>query len=184
MDVTLTEATEKPATKPLLEVWGRNELMRHVPSLEWLVWKLDQDLRQRIDKLYVSIAAIPHDDPRRGPIDEHGRALCRAIDRLAETARHTRINQPPNDLGERLAWSINHAISCLNSLDPSLFGRRYPFHTFERSKSEPLYGAMVAVMSHVRDLTALVRTIAPDLDERLLEGLVTLERPLRSEPMA
>ena len=43
---------------------------------------------------------------------------------------------------------------------------------------------MVAVMSHVRDLTALVRTIDPALDERLLEGLVTLERPLRREPMA
>ena len=43
---------------------------------------------------------------------------------------------------------------------------------------------MVAVMSHVRDLTALVRAIDPGLDERLLEGLVTLERPLRKEPFA
>lgn len=182
--MTLTEATEKPATKPLLEVWGRNEVMRHVPSLEWLVYKLDHDLRRRVEKLWVSIAAIAHDDPRRAALDDHARALCRAIDRLAEVARHTRTNQPPNDLGDRLAWSINHAVSCLNSLDPALFGRRCPFHTFERSKAEPVYSATVGVIAHVRDLTALVRTIDPSLDERLLDGLVTLQEPLRREPMA
>src|SRR6266568_4899360 len=107
-NMTLTEATEKPATKPLFEVWGRNEVMRHVPSLEWLVWKLDEDLRRRIEKLYASVAALPHDDPRRPPLDDHVRALCRAIDRLADTARHMRTSQPPNDLGDRLSWSIAH----------------------------------------------------------------------------
>jgi hypothetical protein len=182
--MTLTEATEKPATKPLLEVWGRNEVMRHVPSLEWLVWKVDHDLRRRIEKLCVSIAAMNHDDPRRPAVDDLGRGLCRALDRLGEIARHTRTNHPPNDLADRLAWSVNHAVSCLNSLDPSLFGRRCPFHTFERSKSEPVYGATVAVISHLRDLTNLVRTIDPDVDARLLDGLVTLEQPLRREPIA
>lgn len=182
--MTLTEATEKPATKLSLEVWGRNEVMRHVPSLEWLVRKLDHDLRHRIETLCASMAALPHDDPRRGAIDDHARALCRAIDRLAETARHTRAGQAPNDLADRLMWAVNHAAASLNSLDPALFGRRCPFHTFERSKAEPIYGAMVAVISHVRDLTTIVRTIDPDLDGRLLADLVTLERPLRQEPMA
>jgi hypothetical protein len=182
--MTLTEATEKPATKPLLEVWGRNEVMRHVPSLEWLVWKVDHDLRRRIEKLYVSIATLHHDDPRRPWIEEAGRALCRALDRLAETARHTRTNHPPSDLGDRLAWSVNHAVSCIESLDPSLFGRRCPFHTFERSKSEPVYGAMVAVIAHVRSLTEAARTIDPDVDGRLLDDLVALKEPLRREPIA
>ena len=182
--MTLTEATEKPATKPLLEVWGRNEIMRHVPLLDTLVRKLDDDVRHRVEKLWVSIAMLSHDDPRRGPIEDHARALCRAIDRLAETARHTRMHQPPNDLGDRLIWSVNHAISCLNSLDPALFGRRCPFHTFERSKAEPVYGAMVAMLAHVRNLTAIVRTVDPDVDGRLLDGLVTLEQPLRRDPIA
>ena len=182
--MTLTEATEKPTTKPLLEVWGRNEVMRHVPSLEWLLRKLDDDLRHRVEKLWVSIAAVPHEDPRRAALDDHARALCRSIDRLAEVARHTRANHVPNDLGDRLIWSINHAISCLNALDPALFGRRCPFHTFERSKAEPVYSAMVGVMAHVRDLTALVRTVDPALDERLLDGLVTLQEPLRRDPIA
>jgi len=182
--MTLTEATEKPATKPLLEVWGRNEVMRHVPSLEWLIWKLDYDVRRRIEKLYVSIATLHHDDPRRVPIEEVGRALCRALDRLADTARHTRTNHPPSDLGDRLSWSVNHAVSCVQSLDPSLFGRRCPFHTFERSKSEPVYGGMVAVLSHVRSLTEIARTVDPDVDGRLLDDLVALKEPLRREPIA
>lgn len=182
--MTLTEATEKAATKPLLEVWGRNEIMRHVPTAAWLVWKLDHDLRPRIEKLYAPFAALPHDDPRRAAVEEILRALCRAIDRLADTARHSRINQPPQDPGERLTWSIGHAVSCLNSLDPSLFGRRCPFHTFERSRSEPVYGAMVAVIAHVNRLTAAVRTIDPDVDARLLDGLVMSEQPLRADPIA
>lgn len=182
--MTIAEATDKPASKLLLEVWGRNEVMRHVPSLEWLVRKVDGDVRQRVEKLYVSIATMHHDDPRRPAVEESARALCRALDRLGETARHLRTNHPPNDLGDRLVWSVNHAVSCLNSLDPSLFGRRCPFHTFERSKSEPVYGATVAVLSHLRDLTSLVRTIDPDIDGRLLDGLVTLHEPLRREPIA
>jgi hypothetical protein len=182
--MTIAEATDKPASKLLLEVWGRNEVMRHVPSLEWLVGKVDGDVRRRVEKLYVSIATMHHDDPRRPAVEESARALCRSLDRLGETARHTRTNHPPNDLGDRMAWSVNHAVSCLNSLDPSIFGRRCPFHTFERSKSEPVYGATVAVLSHLRDLTALVRTIDPDIDGRLLDGLVTLQEPLRREPMA
>lgn len=182
--MTLTEATETQATKPLLEVWGRNEVMRHVPSLEWLVRKVDGDVRQRVEKLYVSIATLHHDDPRRAPVEEEARALCRALDRLGDTARHTRMNHPPNDLGDRLAWSVNHAVSCLNALDPSLFGRRCPFHTFERSKSEPVYSATVAVLSHLRDLTEAVRAIDPDIDGRLLSGLVDFQQPLRRDAMA
>jgi hypothetical protein len=183
-NMTITETTENPATKPLLEVWGRNEVMRHVPSLEWLTSKLDGDVRRRVEKLYVSIASMNHDDPRRPAVDDSARALCRALDRLAETARHTRTGHPPQDLGDRMAWSVNHAVSCLNSLDAALFGRRCPFHTFERSKSEPVYGATVAVLSHLRDLTNLVRTIDPDIDGRLLDNLVNLQTPLRRDAMA
>jgi hypothetical protein len=75
-------------------------------------------------------------------------------------------------------------VSCLSSLDAALFGRRCPFHTFERSKSEPVYGATVAVLSHLRDLTNIVRTIDPDIDGRLLDNLVNLQTPLRRDAIA
>src|SRR5947209_15424629 len=159
-----TDTAEKPATHPLLETWGKNERMRHIPSVEWLTWKLDYDLRRRIDKLAAPFAALGADDPRAGVLEAELRALCRAIDRLADTIRHNRGTQGPQDLSHRLAWAISQAVSAAQSLDPQLFGRRYPFQTFERSKSEMIYASLLVVMEHVARVTVLVRAIDPDLD--------------------
>ena len=179
-----TEAAEKPATHPLLETWGKNERMRHIPSVEWIVWKLDYDLRRRIDKLLVPFATLPQDDPHHGAIETEFRGLCRAVDRLSDTVRHSRGNHPPQDLSHHIAWSISQAASALHSLDSTLFGRRYPFQTFERPKGETLYGALLVIIDHVGRVTTLVRAIDPGIDARLLEDLVKLEQPLRETPIA
>jgi hypothetical protein len=178
-----TEAVEKPGLPPLLETWEKNERMRHVPSVEWMTRKLDSDLRPRIEKLYAPFPSLPADDPRHAPIEGEIRALCRAIDRLADSVRHIRQSQPPQDLLHRIFWSIGQAVSALLTLDANVFGHRYPFHTFERSKAEPVYAALLVVIAHIDRLTSLVRTIDPSLDERLCEGLVQLQEPLRREPM-
>ena len=179
-----TDAEEAAAGRSSLETWGRNEPMRHVPSAEWMSWKVDQDLRRRIELLFGPYANLSSDDPRRGPLENELRALCRAIDRLSEVARHSRNNHPPNELGERIAWCLNQAVSCLNSLDPHLIGRRYPFQTAERSKAEPLYGALLVIIQHVGRVLTLVRAVDPNVDEHLLDGLVQLETPLRTQPIA
>lgn len=179
-----TDAEEAAAGRSSLETWGKNEPMRHVPSAEWMSWKVDQDLRRRIELLFGPYANLSSDDPRRGPLENELRALCRAIDRLCEVARHSRNNHPPQDLGERIAWSLNQAVSCLNSLDPHLIGRRYPFQTAERSKAEPLYGALLVIIQHVGRVLTLVRAVDPNVDEHLLDGLVQLETPLRTQPIA
>src|SRR6266478_1385770 len=132
-----TDAEEAAAGRSLLETWARNEPMRHVPSAEWMAWKVDQDLRRRIEILFSPYSHLSSDDARRTPLENEFRALCRAIDRLSDAARHTRVNHPPHDLGDRIAWGLNQAVSSLNSLDPHLIGRRFPFHTGERSKGEP-----------------------------------------------
>ena len=134
------------------------------------------------------------DDPRpvspelapREPRTAEARAADHAaIDRLADTARFSRANTPaPAEIAARITWSINHALSSLGSLDANLFGRRYPFHTFERSKSEALYGALLVVIDHVRRLTVVTRSIDAGIDERLLEGLVVSQEPLREQKMA
>jgi len=167
MNSTLaTEPAEKAATRPPLETWGKNEHMRHVPPLAWIIEKLDIDLRRRIDKLSASIAAQTSSEA----IDGELRALCRAIDRLADTARFSRAANPaPAEVIARIAWAINHALASLGSLDANLFGRRYPFHTLERSKSEPIYGAFLVVIQHVHRLTTLTRAIDAGIDERLLD---------------
>src|SRR5438445_7435600 len=182
MNSTLaTEPAEKTAPRPPLETWGKNERMRHVPSLGWLIEKLDVDLRKRVDKLCASISSQPSNEA----VDVTMRALCLAIDRLADTARFSRASsQAPAEIAARITWSINHALSSLGTLDANLFGRRYPFHTFERSKSEALYGALLVVIDHVRRLTIVTRSIDAGIDERLLEGLVVLQEPLREQNMA
>jgi hypothetical protein len=163
-------ATE-PATHSLLETWGKNEVMRHVPPLDWIVRKLDGDLRARIGKIVAVFTAMAPDDPRHGAIESDLRLLCRAIDRLADAARHTRgQNHAPSDLPSRLTWSINHAVSVLGGLDASLFGRRYPFQTHERSRSEPVYAALLVVIQAAERTLPLIRAIDPGIDERLLGG--------------
>ncbi|MDP9361312.1 MAG: hypothetical protein M3P29_07675 [Acidobacteriota bacterium] len=179
-----TDADEAAAGRPLLETWGKNEPMRHVPSAEWMAWKVDQDLRRRIEILFNAFAAMAFDDPRRGPVENELRALCRAIDRLSDAARHVRNAHPPHDLGDRIAWGLNQAVASLNSLDPHLIGRRFPFQTAERSRAEPLYGALLVVIQHVGRVLTLVRAVDPNVDEHLLDGLVQLETPLRPQPIA
>lgn len=178
MNSTLaTEVTEKPAARSLLETWGKNECMRHIPSVEWMIDKVDRDLRRQIETLQASAAGEP--------VETELRALCRAVDRLADTAKYSRgANPAPADLGARMAWALDHALSCLRSLDGNLFGRRYPFQSFERSKAELTYGALLVVIEHVHRLTTLVRTADPQVDERLLEGLVNLKEPLREQAIA
>ena len=163
MNSTLaTEPTDKPATRSLQETWGKNERMRHVPTIEWIVDKLDRDLRRRI--------AILASSTMNEAIDAELKALCRAIDRLADAAKHSRAaGQPPAEIGARIDAAITHAVSCLRSLDTNLFGRRYPFQTFERSKGEAIYSALLLIIDRVLRVTDLVRRVDRTVDEKLLE---------------
>jgi len=164
-----------------LETWSANERMRHIPSVAWMVEKLDHDLRRRIDLLWDAAS-----NAIAGDVEKEFRGLCRSLDRVAEVARRTRGNHqhPPPDLGGRVQLALNHAVANLNMMDAELFGRRYPFHTSERSYAEPLWGAMLAVIEHVHHLTDLVRPLDRGIDERMFEGLVTLQTPLDARPIA
>ena len=174
-----------PAPRPsLLEQWPRNERMRHVPPLPWIVQKLDHDVRRRLEKLLVPFSDIGAADPRYARIEQELRAVCRSLDRVADVARRGRGGHPPNDLAARVRWALDHAIQNLTAADADTFGRRFPFQTFERSYAEPLWGAMLCVLQHVHNLIPLIRELEPDIDERMYEGLVNLIEPLRREPIA
>jgi len=189
-------ATEEPSTPTpsepgpdrasgtTLEQWHLNEHMRHVPSLPWIVQKLDQDLRRRLEKLLLPWPDVAATDPRHAAIETELRLVCRALDRVAETARRGRSGHAPNEITAKVRWCLDHAVQNLNAADASVFGRRYPFQTFERSNAEPLWGAMLTVIQHVQNLVPLIRELDPDIDERLYEGLVNLTEPLRREPIA
>src|SRR5260221_901166 len=173
------------AVTPLpLEIQAQNERMRHIPSTEWMVRKLEGDVRKRIDLMLEVLTNLPGDDPRPVDLEAALRVLCRSIDRLAQAARHGRINHAPNEMGAHLHWSLEHAAANLRGVDGETFGRRAPFHLFERSKSEPLYGAFLVVLAAIDRALTLARTIDRALDERLYAHLVQLETPMRPEPIA
>ncbi|HEY2094557.1 MAG TPA: hypothetical protein VGJ81_22075 [Thermoanaerobaculia bacterium] len=178
--MTDTLATEGPT-----EQWHSNERMRHIPRVHWMAEKLDGDLRTRIERACAAIESVTPDDPRRLAAEEIVRSLCKAIELLADVAKHTRGQlHPPNELSRHIGWSIQHAVASLRSADDDAIGRRFPFHTGERSKGEPLYGAFLSVVDATRRLVDAARFIDPNIDAALLEGLVRLETPMRTEPMA
>lgn len=168
-----------------MEHWHSNDTMRHIPSQSWMVQKLDHDLRRRIEKLWLPYSDLAANDPRHQALEKEFRALCRSLERVALVAtRHRGGLHPPNDLGSRIGWLVSHAVQSLNTADAATFGRRMPFHTFERSNAEPLWAAMLSVIQHTQKLVDLTREIEPEIDERMYEGLVQLREPLRREPIA
>ena len=167
------------------EKWSANERMRHIPTIAWMLQKLDGDLRHRIEKLYAVYAALPANDSRHAALEQEFRSLCRSVDRVADVARRPRgNNHPPAELGNRISWTLSHAATHLREADNDTFGRRLPYQTFERSNAEPLWAAMLSEIDHVQRIVPKIREVDPQIDERLYEGLVTLSEPLRSEPMA
>jgi hypothetical protein len=187
-----TDTPETPESTPVavtvsalpLEIHSQNERMRHIPSSDWMLRKMEGDVRQRVDLMVDVFHASSGDNTHRGELEGALRGLCRSVDRLADAARHGRINHAPNEIGAHLHWSIEHAVANLRGLDSETFGRRAPFHLFERSRSEPVYGAFLAVLAAIDRALAIARTIDPALDEQLYAHLVRLETPLRVEPIA
>ena len=182
-------ATETPdaaahAAALPLETIAANERMRHIPRIEWIINKLESDVRKRAD-LAINVAhALSPDDARRADLEGPLRALCRAIDRAGDVVRHTRTNHAPNETGAHILWSIEHAVASLRTVDPETFGRRQPFHFFERSKSETLYGALLAVLCSLDRVLATARGIDPSIDEKLYAHLVSLDPAMRTDPIA
>jgi hypothetical protein len=186
--MTSTVATEIPqppaAPTPHLETLGANERMRHIPAAEWIAEKVDGDIRRRIDILCTSFGSLAQADPVRQAADAELTALCRSLDKLADLAKHSRSNAHGADIATKVREALAHAAANLRAMDANAFGRRAPFHAFERSKAEPLVAALLVVISCVNRVTTVLRQADPRLDEHLLEGLVVLREPLRSEPIA
>jgi hypothetical protein len=178
-------ATEETPRSSLLETHAQNERMRHVPTIAWIVQKLEGDVRHHVEKVWLPYSDLPASDPRHPALEAAFRALCKSLDRVADVAkRHRHHPHAPNDLASRMGWAISQAVTALNSADAETFGRRFPFQTFERSNAEPLWAAVLAVLQRLQRVIELVREIDPEVDERIYEGLVKLETPLRREPIA
>ena len=168
---------EKRRSLPPLETWAANERMRHVPTPEWMARKIESDLRKRVEKLLSVFVNVAASDPRHTPLEVEFRALCKALERLADAAKPT-ARQNAHDLPSRIDVVLTVSVANIRSLEPTPLGRRNPYNAFDRSKAEPMYAALLAVICHIDRIIRLARAIDPGLDERLLEGLVVLQNPV------
>lgn len=144
--------------------------MRHIPSAGWMAQKVDVDLRARIAKMTAVFADLASADPRYPAAERGLRDLGSAIEQLAVIAggRRNNSNEIPAALPSRIDAALTQAASSLRSLESTAFGRRHPYQWFDRSKAEPVYGALVAVICHVERVAPAIRAIDPDIDEKLL----------------
>jgi hypothetical protein len=185
--MTITEAETSPVTTPekksYLEQQSSNERMRHVPRLERIRRMVDEEIPSTFRKLRSAVDDMPQHDERHAGLDAELKSFCRAIDRITEVVRQRNGHHPPTDLSARIEQALANASATLAGLDADLFGRRYAVQTHERSKAEPIWAAVLVVCDHLRRITALARAIDPNLDERLLEGLVVLQHPLNDETL-
>ncbi len=175
----VTAATdEKRSTLPPLETWAANERMRHVPSPEWMARKIETDLRTRVQTLMPVFVSLPGSDPRHAPFEADLRALCKSLERLVDATKPTARQNGHQDLPARIDTLLTVAAANIHSLETTPHGRRFPYHSFDRSKAEPLYAALLSVFCRIDRVITLARAIDPGIDERLQEGLVVLQNPV------
>ena len=113
-----------------------NEEMRHVPSLDWIVTKLDYDYRDRVNKLWSATFDRDDLDPKVvKQVEERMEAVCKWLRRLIVLARGSRAPQygENSDLRTSLIHAGYEAVSALSSLDRDTFRRRTPFQTMDQS---------------------------------------------------
>jgi hypothetical protein len=179
-----SHATEQSAPpKPLvLETISTNPRMRHIPSIEWMIRKLESTLHERLELMISSIQRSEAPEPQRRQVDAAIHALARAFEKVCEMARPGRSHHADrHDPVSHVRSALVGAVSALRSVDPETFGRREPFHHFDRSRSELLYGTILSALQHSDALLELVRPLDPGIDERLYAHLVNLSQPLTDE---
>lgn len=170
-----------------METVGQTEEMRHIPSLQLLIDKLDREVRGRIETLYASCfeSATALDSATVNQLETRFRQICRWLERLGEQARGRRphLNHDLN-LRSRVRSTLGFAIESLSALEATQFRRRQPFHCFERSRAECIYGAFMVMNCELDRLTVLATAIDPDLSMKLSEPPYELPPPRTEEFVA
>lgn len=153
-----------------IERHGETEVMRHVPEVDFLLERLNGDLRWRVDTLWN--AALSRGGALPSPIEQEFRCVIRWLDRIADVVRHHRANGPENDLRSRLDRAVQNATQALSHVDRNLFRRRSPFHLFERSRGEQAFAAFLAAYRATERLVPLVAELDPDISLKLIQKVL------------
>lgn len=155
--------------------------MRHLPSLEKLITRIDEGFRQRVDLYYQSAFGTAHEDrDLEHQIEKQLRKFVQALVELSAAAGKRIQNHEQDHLRVALENVLNQTLGTLRSIDSDLFGRRQPFNRFPRSRWEPIVSCYLAARCTLDEMLPLVKTLDPDATMKLLE----LESPREMPSLA
>jgi len=149
-----------------IEQFGRTEEMRHIPTVEVILKRVDPILRNIGEVLLASLSSLEEEAaaPARLHIE---RAIhwLEAIDAALRPRQH--VDASDKDLARRFKAAADHASQALTSCDRSGFRKRSPFHLFERSKGECVVAAVAAAEHELNQAADAVSTHAPDVHHKV-----------------
>jgi hypothetical protein len=160
---------------------NHREAMRHIPPLEYLVFKIDVDYRRRVEVLIEALAGQHPPTDASSAAEAELTALARSLERLCELIKPRGNSPHPHHIespAERVRNGMNNATRALLSLPPESFTLRAPENQFEKSQGEHVVGAFLVVTDHVKRVTEAITALAPGVWEALLEPPVRREMPV------
>ena len=161
---------------------NQNETMRHVPPLAFIRQKIGTDYRKQCETLYRS--AHQAGQPSAGQeVESEFRGLARSLDRISDLLRSGRHpnghghQHPSQELHARLDSAFEGAIRALDGVKEDEYGRRAPYQTFERSRWEMIWTAVLRARAQIGRLIDLLEPRDSSLREALLGHLVPAALP-------
>ena len=160
-----------------------DEVMRHVPPVEWTRGKLS-DYEARAGKLLGAVQQFSGSAPREAALrcETELLSLARSVERFTTVAGkspHTGGHDPK----ARVERAFHEAHAALRTADEARLTRRRHYTEVTRSPGELLWAALLVIGDHLTRATVAVSALDPDIYERLLEGLVVKEHPVNSETL-
>lgn len=145
--------------------------MRHVPPLEYIREKVDNELRIKVRILAEGAFEGEYDRHLLDAVEPQLKAICTALDRITECAAQTRApSHGSSSLAVRLQHAFTTAVDALARLDPAEFRKRPPLNSFTRSRGETIHAYLLMIIGHVRSLTDLIGRKRPDVLRQLIES--------------
>ncbi len=160
-----------------------NELrpqMRHVPSLEDLIERVDVRVRKIVDTLYAAAFHTDHrgDKETMEEIEAQFERVIVWMDRLCEYARHSK-RQPQRDgsLLSRLHHELDSAVAALRSLDAANFRRCASYHSFDKSNAESIYSTVLALGDITWRAAELISKFDPAVFMKVYDQILDVPPP-------
>ncbi len=158
--------------------------MRHLPSLERLIGRVDEGFRQRVDLYYQSAFGSAHEDrDLEHQIETQLRSFIKSLGEMSAAAGKRAQGHEQDHLRVALEQVLNETVGSLRSIDSDMFARRQPFNRFPRSRWESIFSCFLAARCKLNDLLPLIAKLDPDVSMKLLELQSPREMPsLASAP--